>query len=71
MRSVLPSSHGETGRQPAPANACRGSFPTVCSGGEYQIVQGLEINDYAQAKIDATGAELAAERDMVRDAGLI
>jgi malate dehydrogenase len=48
-----------------------GSFPTVCSGGEYQIVQGLDINEYAQAKIDATGAELAAEREMVREAGLI
>jgi malate dehydrogenase len=47
------------------------SFPAVCSGGEWEIVQGLEINDYSRARIDATGAELASERDIVKGLGLI
>jgi malate dehydrogenase len=47
------------------------SFPCVCRGGAYEIVQGLEINDYSRAKIDATAAELVAERDAVRELGLV
>jgi malate dehydrogenase len=47
------------------------SFPVTTSGGEYSIIQGLEINDFARAKIDATAAELASERDAVRELGLI
>ena len=47
------------------------SFPVTCSGGEYAIVQGLEIDDYSRAKIDATVAELVDERDAVADLGLI
>ena len=34
------------------------SFPCTCSGGEYEIVQGLEIDDFSRAKIDATVGEL-------------
>jgi malate dehydrogenase len=47
------------------------SFPCVCRGGEYEIVQGLDIDDYSRAKIDATAAELVDERDAVRELGLI
>jgi malate dehydrogenase len=47
------------------------SFPCTCSGGDYTIVQGLEIDDYSQGKIDASAAELAEERDAVRELGLI
>jgi malate dehydrogenase len=47
------------------------SFPVTTSGGQYSIVQGLEINDFARAKIDATASELAGERDAVRELGLI
>jgi malate dehydrogenase len=47
------------------------SFPCVCSGGEYSIVQGLDINEFSRGRIDATAAELADERDAVRDLGLI
>src|SRR5512134_1442093 len=32
------------------------SFPCTCAGGEYQIVQGLDIDDYSRAKIDASAA---------------
>jgi len=47
------------------------SFPVTCADGEYTIVQGLEHNDYARAKIDASVAELVEERDTVAELGLI
>jgi malate dehydrogenase len=47
------------------------SFPCVCKNGEYSIVQGLDIDDFSRAKIDASVAELVEERDEVRKLGLI
>jgi malate dehydrogenase len=47
------------------------SFPVRLSGGDYEIDQGLEIDDFAREKIDATVNELKEERDTVRDLGLI
>ena len=47
------------------------SFPCVCRDGAYEIVPGLDIDDYSRAKIDASAGELAEERDAVRDLGLI
>ena len=47
------------------------SFPCVCKDGKYEIVQGLEIDDFSRGKIDASTAELADERQAVRDLGLI
>jgi malate dehydrogenase len=47
------------------------SFPCTCANGEYSIVQGLDIDDYSRGKIDASAAELAEERDAVRELGLI
>ncbi len=47
------------------------SFPCKCSGGGFEIVQGLEIDDFSRAKIDATAAELVEEREAVAGLGLI
>ena len=47
------------------------SFPCVCKDGNYEIVQGLDIDDFSRAKIDATAGELVEERDAVKDLGLI
>ena len=47
------------------------SFPCVCVDGRYEIVQGLEIDEFSRAKIDASVAELAEERDAVQELGLI
>ena len=47
------------------------SFPCVCKNGKYEIVQGLEIDAYSRGKINASVAELAEERDAVRQLGLI
>jgi malate dehydrogenase len=47
------------------------SFPCVVRDGRWEIVRGLEIDDYSREKIDASVAELLEERDMVRELGLI
>jgi malate dehydrogenase len=47
------------------------SFPCTCSGGDFKIVQGLEIDDFSRAKIDATAGELVEERAAVAELGLI
>jgi len=47
------------------------SFPVTCSGGEFKVVQGLELSEFSRARIDASVAELAEEREAVRELGLI
>ena len=47
------------------------SFPVRFSGGSWEIVQGLEINDFSRTKIDASVAELVEERDAVKGLGLL
>lgn len=47
------------------------SFPCVATDGEYHIVQGLEIDDFSRARIDASVNELIDERDAVKELGLI
>jgi malate dehydrogenase len=47
------------------------SFPCRCANGEWEIVAGLEIDDFSRGKIDASVAELEEERQAVRDLGLI
>jgi len=43
------------------------SFPVRCSGGRYEIVTGLDIDDFSRARMDATEAELREERAGVAD----
>jgi malate dehydrogenase len=40
-------------------------YPVTCSGGQYQIVQGLAIDDFSRARMDATDRELREERASV------
>jgi malate dehydrogenase len=47
------------------------SFPVTCSGGTYEIIQDLEINEFSQSRIDATVKELGEERDAVSELNLI
>lgn len=47
------------------------SFPCTTADGEYSIVSGLDIDEFSQGKIDASAAELVAERDTIRELGLI
>ncbi len=43
------------------------SFPCVCKNGDWEIVQGVEINDFSRIKMQATEKELQEERDAVKD----
>jgi len=47
------------------------SFPVTTRNGEWEIVPGLEIDEFSRKKIDASVAELGEERDAVRELGLI
>ena len=47
------------------------SFPCTTAGGEYSIVQGLDLDDFSKARIAASVAELEEERDAVKELGLI
>ena len=47
------------------------SFPVTTKNGDWEIVQGLEIDEFSRARIDASVAELAEERDAVTQLGLI
>jgi malate dehydrogenase len=47
------------------------SFPCTCSDGAYEIVEGLQLNEFSQGKLDATVDELRSERDTVRQLELV
>lgn len=42
------------------------SFPVTCSGGDYEIVRGLDINEFSRMKMEETRAELERERDAIK-----
>jgi malate dehydrogenase len=46
-------------------------FPCTCAGGEWSIVEGLKLDDFSRARIDASVAELQEERHTVQELGLI
>jgi len=43
------------------------SFPVTCQGGEWQIVEGLEINSFSEEKMHSTEAELGEELNAVAE----
>ncbi len=43
------------------------SYPVRCSGGVYDIVQGLTISDFSRERMDATEVELREERSAIED----
>jgi malate dehydrogenase len=47
------------------------SFPVTTAGGGYQIVPGLDLEEFSRTRIDASVTELGEERDAVRELGLI
>lgn len=46
-------------------------FPVTCSGGSYQVVQGLEMNEFSQSRLDVTVDELKDERETIKRLDLI
>jgi malate dehydrogenase len=67
LRSMSVASSGQYGVEEGLVS----SFPVRCSGGSYEVVEGLEVGDFAQSKIDITVDELKGERDGVKQLGLI
>jgi malate dehydrogenase len=67
LRSMAVRSGGEYGVE----EGLMSSFPLRFSGGSFELVEGLEVGDFAQAKIDATVNELKEERDAVRELSLV
>jgi malate dehydrogenase len=67
LRSMAVPSSGQYGVQEGLVS----SFPVRCSGGDYEVVEGLEVGEFAQSKIDITVNELIGERDAVKELGLI
>jgi len=67
LRSMAVRSGGEYGV----AEGLMSSFPLRFSGGGFEIVEGQQVGDFAQAKIDATVKELEEERDAVKALGLV
>jgi malate dehydrogenase len=67
LRSMAVPSGGQYGV----AEGIVSSFPVRCSGGSYEVVEGLEVDPFAQGKIDATVKELTDEREAVRGLGLV
>jgi malate dehydrogenase len=47
------------------------SFPCRCSGGEWEVVERLDVPEFSQERIDKTVAELVGERDAVKELGLV
>ena len=60
-------SHGEYG---VPEGLVS-SFPVTSDGSGYRIVEGLELDERGRARLDASVAELVAERDAVRELGAL
>jgi malate dehydrogenase len=46
-------------------------FPVTCSGGAYEIVQGLDLNEFSRSRLDVTVNELRDERETIRRLGLV
>jgi malate dehydrogenase len=67
LRSMAVRSGGEYGVE----EGLMSSFPLRFSGGGYELIEGLEVGDFSQAKIDATVNELKEERDAVRELSLV
>ena len=47
------------------------SYPVTSREGRWEIVQGLDLNEFSRSRLDASVAELVEERDAVRELGLI
>jgi malate dehydrogenase len=43
------------------------SYPVTCKGGDYQLVQGLSVDEFSRKRMDLSDAELREERDGVKD----
>jgi malate dehydrogenase len=75
---VLGTTDGDWVSMAVPADGSYGiaegvisGYPCTCSGGEWRIVEGLEIDDFSRPRIDASVDELRSEREAIAELGLI
>lgn len=71
---VLGTSEGDWVSMGVPSDGSYGipagviyGYPVTCKNGDYQIVQGLSVNDFSRARMEATHKELLEERDGVKE----
>jgi malate dehydrogenase len=71
---ALGTAEGDWASMAVPADGSYGiepgiiySVPCVCKDGDYEIVQGLEVDEFSQGRMDTTEAELREERKAVED----
>lgn len=74
MRDWILGTNGQVVSMAVPADGSYGiapgviySYPVVCEGGDYKVVQGIEVSDFSRGKMDATNDELVSERDAIAD----
>jgi len=74
MRDWMLGTQGKTVSMAVPADGSYGiapgviySYPVVCEGGDYKVVQGVSVSDFSRAKMDATNDELVSEREAISD----
>ena len=67
LRSMAIASSGQYGVE----EGLISSFPVRCSGGTYEVVEGLAVRDFARSKLEITVNELKEERDAVKELGLL
>jgi malate dehydrogenase len=75
---VLGTAEGDWVSMAVPADGSYGvgegvisGYPCTCSGGEWKIVEGLEIDDFSRPRIDASVEELRSEREAVANLDLV
>ncbi len=78
MRDWVKGTNGEWVSMGIPSDGSYGvpeglisGFPCTCTGGDYSIVEGLDVDGFSRAKIDLSIAELSDERETVKAQGLI
>jgi malate dehydrogenase len=67
LRSMAVASSGQYGVEEGLVS----SFPVRLSAGAYEVVEGLEVGDFARSKLEITVNELKEERDAVKELGLV
>ena len=74
MHDWILGSDGQVVSMAVPADGSYGiapgviySYPVICEGGDYRVVQGIDVSEFSRGKMNATNDELVGERDAIAD----
>lgn len=74
MHDWIFGSNGQVVSMAVPADGSYGippgviySYPVICEGGDYRVIQGIEVSKFSRGKLEATNDELIGERDAIAD----